>query len=196
VVRAVPGEPGVRRLEWRRWGLVPHFAQRADAGPRPINVRVETAVARPAFREAMQRRRCLIPADGFYEWGGSGRRRLPHWIARADAALFAMAGIAERWSDGRGAVLDTCAVLTRDAEGPVRALHDRMPVVLPPEDYATWLDPACGAQAAATLAAEAAPPSWGVRRVGLRVNDPRHDDPSCLEPPAEDDLPLFSARER
>lgn len=197
VVVADPSEPGVRRLAWRRWGLVPSFAERADAGPRPINVRVETAARRPAFREAMQRRRCLIPADGFYEWSGSGRQRRPHWIARADAGLFAMAGIFERWHEGGGDALATCAVLTRESEGPVRGLHDRMPVILARDHYAAWLDPQRGAEAAAALAAgEPADPTWRVRPVDRRVNDPRHDDPACLEPPAEETLPLFGARER
>src|SRR5262245_59398087 len=121
---------GPRRLRLRRWGLVPGWARDGRMGSRLINARAETATVRPAFREAMRLRRCIVPADGFYEWAGggpgSGRRR-PYYIALPDRAPFAIAGVYERWRGEDGAWLETCALLTVAANERVRALHDRMP---------------------------------------------------------------------
>lgn len=194
-LRRSPGSASLV-LEMRRWGLVPHFARTARGGPRAIHARLETAATRPAFRDAMRRRRCLLPADGFYEWGPAGAsRRRPHWIALDDGALFAMAGLYETWRAPDGALLETCAVVTTAAEGAVCALHPRMPVLIPPDAYAAWLDPARNADAAGAAVASARLADRLVaRRVGSRVNDPRHDDPACLAPDAKETLPLFAAR--
>jgi putative SOS response-associated peptidase YedK len=184
-------------LELRRWGLIPHFARTASGGLRAINARIETAATRPAFRGALRRRRCLVPADGFYEWGPAGaRQRRPHWIALEGGVLFAMAGLYETWRAPDGAELETCAVITTEAEGAVRALHPRMPLLLAPEAYAAWLDPARGEDAVAEALGRTAPARRLVaRRVGARVNDPRHDAPDCLAPDPEEVLPLFDTRE-
>jgi putative SOS response-associated peptidase YedK len=140
-----------RVLDPMRWGLVPHWAPDPAAGPAPINARSETAATRPAFREPFRHRRCLLPCDGFYEWkklDPDGRRKQPMFIRLAGGGTFALAGLWDRWrprdgaGDGDGArELRTCTVLTTDANDLLRPIHDRMPVILPHEHWATWLDP-------------------------------------------------------
>ncbi len=177
---------GERRLEPRIWGLVPHFAKDPAIGSRLINARCESVATRPAFRDAFRRRRCLVPADGFYEWQplpGRTRRR-PHHLHLPERALFAFAGLFERWRGGEedGEPLDTCTLLTTEAGERVRALHDRMPVILDPSAYAAWLDPGCGdPETLLALLASQRPAELRFHPVGLRVNDPRNDDPGCLE---------------
>jgi putative SOS response-associated peptidase YedK len=184
---------GERVLELRRWGLVPRWARDPSLGARMINARVEGVLERPAFREAIRRRRCLVPADGFFEWQGKARARRPFHIARPDGGLFAIAGLYERWRGAGGEVLDSFALLTRPARGAVAALHDRMPLIVDPPGYAAWLDPAAP-DPSALLAA--LPQEVGAdlvaRPVGTRVNDVRNDDPACLAPSDEVSLPLFS----
>jgi putative SOS response-associated peptidase YedK len=184
---------GERALEMRRWGLVPPWAKDVAVGARMINARVESVAERPAFREALRRRRCLVPADGFYEWQGRPGRRRPHHIALADGGLFAIAGLYERWIGPGGEAVDTFTLLTRPAQGAVAALHDRMPLIVDPPGYAAWLDRAA-ADPAALLAGlpEALGPRLVTRPVDTRVNDVHHDDPACLAPPREAELPLFS----
>ena len=184
---------GPRALRARRWGLVPHWADDPRIGSRLVNARAESAAAKPAFREAVRLRRCLVPADGFYEWAGAAGRgpRLPHHVALASGRVFAIAGLYERWRAGGGDWLESCTLLTVAPNAQIRALHDRMPAILPRDAWEAWLDPAQhdAAQALALLA------PWSgeairVHRVGLRVNSVDHDDPECLAPP---DLgPLFA----
>jgi putative SOS response-associated peptidase YedK len=184
---------GERVLELRRWGLVPHWTKDAAVGARLINARVESVLERPAFREAVRKRRCLVPADGFFEWQGKARPRRPFHIALPDGALFAIAGLYERWHGPGGEEVDSFTLLTRAARGVVAALHDRMPVIVDPPGYARWLDPS--AQDPAGLLS-ALPEALGgalvARPVSTRVNDVRHDDPSCLAEPEE--LPLLFGR--
>jgi len=135
---------GRRELRMLRWGLVPGWARDRRIGSRLINARAETAAVRPAFREALRLRRCVVPADGFYEWAGGGPssgRRQPHYIALPDRAPFAIAGLFERWRGEDDAWLETCALLTVAANDRVRALHDRMPAILAERDLEAWLDP-------------------------------------------------------
>jgi putative SOS response-associated peptidase YedK len=183
---------GARVLELRRWGLVPRWAKDVSVGARMINARVESVLERPAFREAMRRRRCLVPADGFFEWQGKARARRPFHIALPGGGLFAIAGLYERWQGPGAEVVDSFSLLTRPAREPVAALHDRMPLIVDPSGYAAWLDPGAP-DPAAVLAA--LPETLGgglvVRPVSPRVNDVRNDDPACLAPPAEAPLPLF-----
>lgn len=185
---------GGRVLELRRWGLVPRWAKEPSVGARMINARVESVLERPAFRDAVQRRRCLVPADGFFEWQGRARARRPYHLALPDGALFGIAGLYERWRGAGGEVVDSFTLLTRPARGAVAALHDRMPLIVDPPGYAAWLDPAAP-DPAALLAA--LPDRVGTdllaRPVSTRVNDVRNDDPACLAPPEEVSLPLFSA---
>jgi putative SOS response-associated peptidase YedK len=183
---------GVRVLENRRWGLVPPWAKDVAVGARMINARVESVAERPAFREALRRRRCLVPADGFYEWQGRAGRRRPHHLALPDRGLFAIAGLYERWIGPGGEALDTFTLLTRPAQGAVAALHDRMPLIVDPAGYAAWLDRTAREPAALFAGLpEVQGTRLVARPVDTRVNDVRNDDPACLDPPLAADLPLF-----
>ncbi len=189
-VAAVRATADGRRLGLLRWGLVPSWAKDPRSGSRMINARAERAATAPAFRAAMRARRCLLPADGFYEWQGRRGARQPFHLHLAGGGLFAFAGLWERWSSPAGETLETCAVLTTEANAVVRAIHDRMPVILSPTAYARWLDPELRDPAAlADLLQPLPDEALEPRAVGLAVNDARHDDPSCLEPPLE--TPLF-----
>ena len=131
-----------RRFSLMRWGLIPYWAKDASIGARAINAVSETAAEKPAFRDPMRRRRCLIPADGFYEWKQIGpKQKQPYNIGLADDGLFAFAGLWDRWKDPAGKAIESCAILTTDANSLLRDIHDRMPVILKPEDYDLWLDP-------------------------------------------------------
>ena len=148
-----------------------------------INARAETLAERPAFRVAFQRRRCLIPADGFYEWDARTRPAQPHWVRPAAGGLFAFAGIFEHWRDAEGRALESCAIVTTAADSALAGLHARKPVILAPADYELWLDPELrGGERLAALLAPAQGPALELRPVSARVNDVRCDDASCLEP--------------
>lgn len=169
-----------------RWGLVPFWASApTELGVKTINARAETMAERPAYRDAFESRRCLVLADGFYEWSGG----VPHWITRADGQPFAFAGLWASWRP-KGADRDieplrSCAIVTSAAAGPVRALHDRMPVILAPEQEALWVDPASGPGELHALCAPEAAPALEHRPVSRAVNDARHDAPDCLDPPEQ-----------
>jgi putative SOS response-associated peptidase YedK len=171
-----------------RWGLVPYWASDPrDLGVTTINARAETVAERPAYRDAFARRRCLIVADGFYEWSGG----VPHWITRGDGELFAFAGLWASWRP-RGADKDveplrSCSIVTTAAQGPVRDLHDRMPVILPAGDEHAWLDAATPAKELHALLAPG-DPQLVFRPVSRAVNDARHDEPDCLDPPEQGSL--------
>ena len=164
-----------------RWGLVPYWADDLKIGNRLINARAETVERTPAFREAYQRRRCLVPADGFYEWRKEGRQRQPLLIRRRDQEPFALAGLWERWKQPDGQILRSCTIATCPANALVAEVHDRMPVILAENDHARWLDPAQG-DGRALL--RPCPAEWlEALPVSPRVNSPAHDDPECLAPP-------------
>ena len=164
-----------------RWGLVPYWADDIKIGNRLINARAESVERTPAFREAYQRRRCLVPADGFYEWRKEGRRRQPFLIRRRDQAPFAFAGLWERWQQPGGQILRSCTIVTCPANPLLAEIHDRMPVILAPDDHARWLDPAAG-EGRAVL--RPCPADWlEAIPVSPRVNSPANDDPDCLAPP-------------
>ena len=184
VVRPRDAEPEATLL---RWGLVPYWASDPkEIGVKTINARAETVAERPAYRDAFARRRCLIVADGFYEWSAG----TPHWITRADGAPFAFAGLWASWRPrGEDDVepLRTCAIVTTAAAGPVRDLHDRMPVILDPAGEGRWMDPATPADELHALLAESRQPLQA-RPVSRNVNDARHDAPDCLDPPEQASL--------
>jgi putative SOS response-associated peptidase YedK len=125
-----------------RWGLLPSFVKDPKQFPTLINARSEDVLVKASFRNAMRWRRCLVPADGFYEWTGEKGERRPFLLRPREPHLIAFAGIYERWRDGKGDEIDTVAILRCDSNRTVSALHDRMPVVLPPEHFAAWLDKA------------------------------------------------------
>jgi putative SOS response-associated peptidase YedK len=140
-VAAIRDAGAGRELVLLRWGLVPSWAKDPSVGSKLINARSETAAEKPSFRSALRQRRCLIPADGFYEWQAQADGKQPFHIRLADGAPFAMAGLWEQWKTPAGAWLQTCTILTTAANELMSPLHDRMPVMLSPEQYALWLDP-------------------------------------------------------
>jgi putative SOS response-associated peptidase YedK len=140
IVRQNPKEP-VRELSLVRWGLIPSWSKDASAAATMINARSETAAEKPAFCDALKFRRCLVPADGFYEWRKTGKTKEPYCFEVSDGELFAFAGIWDDWKDAGGATIETCSILTTTPNAVTSAVHDRMPVILDPDCYDLWLDP-------------------------------------------------------
>lgn len=180
-----------RRLRLARWGLVPFWAEDPSIGARMINARSESVADKPAFREALRKRRCLVPLDGFYEWTAAGARKQGHVIRRRDRAPFALAGLWEIWRGPKGGAplevpLESVTVVTTTANPTLSALHERMPVVLDPAEWDAWLDPATPVDEARGLLRPAPDALLDVAPVGPRVNSVRNDDPSCLDPPPPD----------
>jgi putative SOS response-associated peptidase YedK len=179
VVRRHP-ETGERRLDLLRWGLLPHFTRDPGTARKPINARAETAGTSGMFRGALAARRCLVPADAFYEWRAGPDGKQPHAIARRDGAPLALAGLWEGWRGPDGETVRTFAILTTSANPVMAALHDRMPVIVEAADWPVWLGEAPG-DAAALLRPAAA----GVLRlwpVSRAVNNVRNDGPDLLDP--------------
>lgn len=184
VLRLDPG--GERVLAMLRWGLVPSWAKEVAIGSSLINARADTVAAKPSFRAAFRQRRCLVPADGFYEWkaGPPGKPKQPYLIARADGATFAFAGLWEVWQQEKEK-LYTFTIVTTDANAALTPIHHRMPVILDPKDYAAWLDP--GNEDAQALL-KPAPEDWiRATPISTRVNAVRNDDPSLIEPATADE---------
>jgi putative SOS response-associated peptidase YedK len=174
---------GSREPALLRWGLVPSWAKDPKIGNRLINARSETAAEKPSFRTAFSRRRCLVPADGFYEWQRSGKTKQPFCIRLVDDRPFAFAGLWEHWQDPAGIELESCTLLTTTANDLLAPIHDRMPVILRPADYQRWLDPVL--QKVDPLLPLMAPfPASEMRAypVSDSVNSSTHDDPRCMEP--------------
>jgi putative SOS response-associated peptidase YedK len=172
-----------RRIEAFRWGLVPHWAKDASLGPRMINARAETVASKAAFRDAWHdRRRCLVLADGFYEWrkpeGGSGPK-VPHWIQMSDGRPFALAGLWERWGP-QGAPLHSFTVITTDANELVQPIHDRMPVILDEKGWGSWIDPGVSAHEVEGFLVAYSAGGMRARAVSTFVNDPRHEGAECV----------------
>jgi putative SOS response-associated peptidase YedK len=186
VLAVTSDRDGCPRGELLRWGLVPSWAKGPSLGLKMINARVETAAERPAFRRAFERYRCLIIADGFYEWQPaiSGPKQ-PFHITRADGDLFAFAGLWSVWHAPDGSRLRTCAIITTAANSAIAPLHDRMPVILAPDAESTWLDNATPVDQLRQILPGLAPAHTGCHAVGFAVNDARYDGPECLEPAAE-----------
>ncbi len=194
VLTVTTDREGTPRGELLRWGLVPSWADRADTGLKMINARVETAAERPAFRRAFERFRCLIIADGFYEWRPAGAatgtsavrgRKQPFHITRDDGEVFAFAGLWSIWH-GQDPPLRSCTILTTAANSAIAALHDRMPIILAPDAEAAWLDPSTGPDELRHVLAGLPAAATALRPVGTAVNDARCDGPECLAEPAAD----------
>lgn len=166
-------------LSLLRWGLVPSWSTEPKASFSNINARRETVATSPAFRSAFKSRRCLMPADGFYEWQ-PGPPKVPHHFRLASGEPFAFAGFWERWDKG-AEPLETCALLTTDANPTVAVAHARMPVILRPEDYARWLDASTPAAELQSLLVPYPGPMTATA-VSPYVNTPGHQGPRCVEP--------------
>jgi putative SOS response-associated peptidase YedK len=191
VVAVTTDQSGAPRGDVLRWGLVPHWADSPKTGYKMINARAESVTDRPPFRDALATRRCLILADGFYEWERrSGAPKQPWWVSRADGRPFAFAGLWAIWRDpAQDGVepLRTCTILTTEPNRAIAPIHDRMPVMLAPGAEQAWIDHAMPRAALLELLAPLPEAETAVLAVGPAVNDARYDGPECLAPaPAEE----------
>lgn len=177
VVRLHP-QSSERRLDLLRWGLVPHFTTDPKSTRQPINARSETAGTMPMFRDALARRRCLVPADAFYEWTGDGKAKQAYAVARADASVMALAGLWEGWRGADGGVLRTFTILTTPACAALSHLHQRMAVVVEPSNWPLWLGESDGDPGVLLRPSRAAFRVWPV---GARVGNVRHNDATLLD---------------
>lgn len=183
-----------RLREWTHflWGLVPAWAKDPAIGARMINARAETLREKPAYRNAYRSRRCIVPVSGFYEWRKTGNAKQPYFVRPTDDTPVGLAGLWETWRSPDGSELQTCTIITTDANAVIQPLHPRMAVILPPDAYELWLDPDASLQALDTLL-RPAPDDWLIAYpVSARVNNPAHDDPSLIEPvERQNELRLF-----
>ena len=168
--------------EVRRWGLIPSWSDGGATGAPLINARSESAHRKPSFREPFRRGRCLVPADGFFEWVAREGGKTPYWIHRRDREPFTFAGLLDEWRSPEGDVVESFTILTTEADEPLHAIHHRMPVVVDAARRFDWLDPEAPVDDLRALLAEARSGDPEVTRVSTRVNSPAHDDPSCITP--------------
>jgi putative SOS response-associated peptidase YedK len=194
VIRQNPKKP-VRELSLMRWGLIPSWAKDSSVSASMINARSETSSMKPAFRDALKSRRCLIPADGFYEWKRDGKTKQPFCFEVNQGELFAFAGLWDRWRDASGKTVETCSILTTTPNAVISAVHDRMPVILDPDSYDLWLDPG---MRDVTAACEVLKP-YDARLmrcypVSTRINHVANDDEESSRPvePVQAQNSLFS----
>lgn len=172
-----------REFSLMRWGLIPYWSKDAGVGARMINARAETVAIKPAFREPLRYRRCLVPVDGFYEWKRDGHGKQPYCFTSADDSPFAFAGLWDRWSAPDGTIVKSCAIVTTTPNALMADVHDRMPVILPADGYDLWLDPSI--HDSASLCDLLKPfDSSAMHRfpVSTRVNKVENDDPDCSAP--------------
>lgn len=170
------------------WGLIPSWSQDEKPHYSMINARAETVASKPAYRAAFKRRRCLIPASGFYEWHPQNHYKQPYAISmkKTDdnrATLFSLAGLWEHWESKEGKLIESCSIIVTDANEVLKPIHDRMPVIINPENYSTWLDPDNEDKDTLTALLKPYPAAlmkaWPVSR---RMNDPSHDEADCIQP--------------
>jgi putative SOS response-associated peptidase YedK len=194
IIRQRPKEP-VRELSLVRWGLIPSWANDASIGAGMINARSETASTKPAFRDLLKSRRCLVPADGFYEWATTARAKQPYCFEVNAGELFAFGGLWDQWRDPTGKTIESCSVLTTTPNAVASSVHDRMPVILGPECYEFWLDP--GMKKVSAVSEMLRPYDAQQMRcypVSTRINRVANDDEECSRPvePAQTQGTLFS----
>jgi putative SOS response-associated peptidase YedK len=177
-VVVVRSTDGVRRLSVLRWGLIPAWAKDPSIASRMINARSETAASKPSFRDAMKKRRCIVPASGFYEWRKEGTRKQPWYFRSRDPRRsLAIAAVWERWRDPEGQLVETCCLLTTGANAICAPVHDRMPVLLDPAGVERWLDASLtSADDLAELLTPAPEDRLGAHAVSTAVNSVRNDD--------------------
>ena len=175
-------DEGERRLSVARWGLIPSWAKDPGVGVRAFNARIETAAEKPTFRSAFAKRRCVLPADGYYEWKKTAASKQPMYIRAQDGAQLAFAGLYERWTDAEGRHLWSVSILTGPALGPLAEIHDRMPLTVSRELLEPWLDQDVRAadQVRSLLDLEHAP-AWDARPVGAGVGNVRNNGPELIE---------------
>jgi len=194
VVRQHPKEP-IRQLSYQRWGLIPTWARDPSIASSTINAKSETAAEKPAFRDPFEYRRCLIPADGFYEWKRHGTSKQPYCFEVQNGELFAFAGLWDGWKNAEGQWIKTCSILTTIPNSVTSTVHDRMPVILHPENYDLWLDPSMNnVQGVCDLLKPYDARLMRCYPISSRVNHVGNDDAECSRPVeiAEHQKPLFS----
>lgn len=174
---------GARYATQVRWGLIPHWAKDMSIGSKMINARSETVHEKPAFRQAIRSRRCIVPASGFFEWVATPKGKFPQYITMQDGSPFAFAGIWESWNTPQGEILESCAIMTTTANSLMSKIHDRMPVILHQTDFDLWLDclvnePLEAEQLYQPFPAELMQ-AWPVSKL---VNSPAHDAEECIQP--------------
>lgn len=190
-VPVITGRGEDRTLRDCQWGLIPGWARDPAVGNRMINARVETVAVKPAFRTAFRLGRCLIPADGFYEWQQFRTGKQPFLIRALDNEPFAFAGLYSPWTGGgSGQVLLSCVILTRQADNFIAPVHDRMPVIVPEAFWETWTDPEQTSETVLRqILAEPFGEKLGMTKVSNLVNSPANDSEQCIEPAVDEDLP-------
>ena len=181
VVRHLPGKSFLQ-LDMLRWGLVPHWAKDMKIGYKMINARAETLAQKPSFRSAFKKRRCLIAADGFYEWHHSGTVKQPYYVQLKGGAVFAFAGLWESWNSPDGTILESCTIITTTPNELIGPIHDRMPVIISPEKYDTWLQDPTPKQDLQELILPYPAEKMAAYRVSSQVNSPQNDTPDCTLP--------------
>ncbi|MDQ7063331.1 MAG: SOS response-associated peptidase [candidate division KSB1 bacterium] len=187
-VLAITGGPE-RRLRCFKWGLVPFWAKDASIGSRMINARAETLAEKPAFRQAFKKRRCVIPADGYYEWRKEEDGKTPAYFYSATEEPFAFAGLYELWQTPDGGVLQSCVIVTTEPNELARTAHHRMPVILREHEIDLWLDDRVQDETALKALLKAIPAeAMRCHDVSTRVNSPRNDTPECIEPVRKHEL--------
>ena len=182
VIRQHPKEP-IKQISSMLWGLIAHWAKDASGAASKINARSETAATKPAFRDPLKLRRCLIPADGFYEWKRMPSSKQPYCFEVNDGQLFAFAGLWDGWKDANGNWIKTCSILTTTPNAVTSAIHDRMPVILNPDSYDLWLDPGMtNVQVVSELLKPYDPESMRCYPVSTRINHVANDEEDCSRP--------------
>jgi putative SOS response-associated peptidase YedK len=172
-----------RQFDYLYWGLIPSWSKDPTIGARLINARSETVTEKPAFRTAFKRRRCLILADGSYEWQKTGSKKQPYYFHLTDHRLFGFAGLWEHWHSPTGDEIESCTILTTAANDSMRPIHDRMPIILQPQDYELWLDPAMQtSERLLPLLQPYADTEIQHYPVSTKVNSPQNDSPDCVMP--------------
>jgi putative SOS response-associated peptidase YedK len=170
------------KLKWMRWGLIPSWAKDTKIGYKLINARSETLTEKPSFRNAFKRRRCLIIADGFYEWQKQEKHKQPYYIQLRDKQPFAFAGLWETWQPEDGEAIISCTIITTEANAVMQPIHDRMPVILSPDVYEQWLDPTFDQSNDLLESLKPYDSEMIATPVSNVVNNPVHDQPECVEP--------------
>jgi putative SOS response-associated peptidase YedK len=174
---------GDREFRLMRWGLVPSWAKDLSIGSRMINARAETVAEKPSFRKALRERRCIVMADGFYEWEHKVQPRQPFHIVNRDGSPLGFAGLWERWKPPEGEPVESCTIITTKANEVVGRFHDRMPVILEPSDYDLWLDPGVQEpERVLPLLKQYPAERMEAHPVSTLVNSPSHESPECLKP--------------
>jgi len=183
-------------MQFYKWGLVPYWAKEEKIGSKMINARIETITEKPAFRQAIQKRRCIVPFDGFYEWKKRGKQKIPYLISRKDDQTFAIAGIWETWKTPSGPLLHTFSVLTQTPNALMAEIHDRMPAILLPEQESIWLDEEISGEEVIKIIAPYPDHLLKAHPVSSKVNNVRTNTPDLIkevdeEPPVNQQGSLF-----